>query len=126
MIDQKSVVLGVIISVVLLYGLGYLFSLIGGPITFFSSIIALIVGGIIVGYMVNQDLKTGAMHGALVGVFTAVIVVLILFLLTGGSSSVAGALLILALGYLGVFIILGLIGGISGSIISKRRNFPSD
>jgi hypothetical protein len=46
--------------------------------------------------------------------------------LTGGSSSVAGALLILALGYLGVFIILGLIGGISGSIISKRRNFPSD
>lgn len=75
---------------VLLFVLGY-------AIPSFSGFTALILAGILVGYLANQDLKNGAIHGALVGLFTAALTMLILILRTGGSQKIAGLLLILAL-----------------------------
>ncbi|HMK54029.1 MAG TPA: DUF5518 domain-containing protein [Methanobacteriaceae archaeon] len=112
MIDQKAVIIGVIVGIALILGLGYV-------IPSFSGFVALIVAGILVGYLANQDLKNGAIHGALVGLFTAAVAMLILIVRTGASQKIAGLLLILALITIGSYIILGLVGGFIGSMIKK-------
>ncbi|MEG3225547.1 MAG: hypothetical protein BME94_08605 [Methanobacteriales archaeon Met13] len=115
MIDQKSVIIGVILGMVLLFVLGY-------AIPSFSGFTALILAGILVGYLANQDLKNGAIHGALVGLFTAALTMLILILRTGGSQKIAGLLLILALITSGSYIILAMVGGLLGSMIRKSTD----
>lgn len=115
MIDQKAVIIGVTVAIVLILGLGYF-------IPNFSGFVALIIAGIVGGYLANRDLKNGAIHGALVGLLTAAGVMLILIFRTGGSQKIAGLLLILALITIGSYIILAMVGGLAGSMVRKSMD----
>lgn len=115
MIDQKSIIIGTVLAVVLVLVLGRFIPLIGG-------VIALVVAGILVGYLVNNSVKTGAVHGALVGLFTGIIYVLVIYAISGFSEEIVGGLIIYSLGSIPVYILLGLGGGLIGSVIKARQH----
>ncbi|EKF87050.1 DUF5518 domain-containing protein [Methanobacterium formicicum] len=115
MIDQKNILIGTVLAVVLVVVLGMLIPLIGG-------VIALIVAGIVVGYLVNQSVKMGAIHGALIGLFTGIIYVIIIYAVSGFSQKIIGGLIIYSLGFIPVYILLGLGGGIIGYVIKARQH----
>jgi hypothetical protein len=124
MIDQKSVIIGFIVSIVLTLTLGYLIS--AGPF------IGVLAGAIVAAYLATQktQLKVveSALHGILVGIFTGIIQILIIYVRSGFSDRIAGILIIAALILLGAYIIVGALGGIVGTLIqvkygkSKRRS----
>jgi Family of unknown function (DUF5518) len=114
MIDQKDIIIGTAVALGLLFVLGIVIPAIGG-------FIALIIAGIVVGWLVNSDLKNGAMNGALVGLFTGMITIILIFFRAGGSNSLFGGVIILTLGLIGAYVILGLVGGIIGSLITSKR-----
>jgi hypothetical protein len=113
MIDQKSVIIGLIISIALVVLLG-LISAIG-------QFIGVLVGAFIAAYLANRKNQLGivesALHGIIVGIFTGIIQILIIFAKTGFSESVAGILMIAALILIGAYIIVGALGGIVGTLI---------
>ncbi len=115
MIDQKNTLIGTVLAVVLVIVLGMFIPLIGG-------VIALIIAGILVGYLVNGNVKAGAVHGALVGLFTGIIYILIIYAYTGFSEKIIGGLIIYSLGSIPVYVLLGLGGGIIGSVIKAQQN----
>lgn len=115
MIDQKNTLIGTVLAVVLVFVLGMVIPLVGG-------IVALIIAGIFVGYQVNSTLKIGALHGALIGLFTGIIYILIIYAVTGFSQKMIGGLIIYSLGSIPVYILIGLGGGIIGSVIKSRQN----
>jgi len=114
MIDQKVTLIGTALAVVLVVVFGMFIPLIGG-------VIALIVAGIVVGYMANQNIKTGAVHGALIGLFTGIIYILVIYVISGFSQKIIGGLIIYSLGSIPVYILLGLGGGIIGSVMKTRQ-----
>lgn len=118
MIDQKNIIIGTVLAVVLVGILGNLIPLVGG-------IIAMIAAGIVVGYLVNGNFKIGAVNGALVGLFTGIAYILLIYaflVFTGKfSEKVVGGLIILSLGSIPVYTLLGLGGGIIGSVIKSRQ-----
>lgn len=63
----------------------------------------------------------GAVHGALVGLFTGIIYVLLIYIISGFSEKIIGGLIIYSLGSIPVYILLGLGGGIIGSVIKARQ-----
>jgi hypothetical protein len=113
-IDQKNIIIGVIVAFILLLVFGLFIPVIG-------IYLALIIAGILTGYRVNNSIKTGMMHGAIIGVLSGIAIITVLFLINGANSSVAGLLIILAMWYIGTFIITGLVGGALGSLIKQKR-----
>lgn len=113
-VDQRSILIGVVIAVVLYF-------LIGLILPAYSLYIAVFVAALITGYKVNQDYVTGSIHGSLVGLSTAVISILIIMIKVGFTKQIAGLIVILAVGYMGMSILLGALGGFVGSIIQMRR-----
>jgi uncharacterized protein involved in cysteine biosynthesis len=114
MIDQKITLIGTVLAVVLVVVFGMFIPLIGG-------VIALIVAGVVVGYLANQNIKTGAVHGALIGLFTGIIYVMIIYAISGFSEKIVGGLIIYSLGSIPVYILIGLGGGILGSVMKTRQ-----
>lgn len=114
MIDQKVTLIGTVLAVVLVVVFGMFIPLIGG-------VIALIVAGVVVGYLANQNIKTGAVHGALIGLFTGIIYVMIIYAISGFSEKIVGGLIIYSLGSIPVYILIGLGGGIIGSVMKTRQ-----
>lgn len=112
-INQKNILIGFIIALALILLLGYI-------IPFIGIYLAMIIAGIITGYLVNDSFKTGMIHGALIGAFSGLATIALLYLKIAGNPNLAGALIILAMYYIGVFIILGLIGGALGSLIKHQ------
>ncbi|BDZ70259.1 DUF5518 domain-containing protein [Methanobacterium petrolearium] len=128
MIDQKNVIIGTIIAVILLFILGKLLT---GPAYtgIIGSFIALIVAGIVVGYLVNNSVKIGAMNGALAGLLTGVIYIILIYLMSGFSKEVVAFLIIASMWYIPLFILLGVGGGIMGSVIKiyqQGKKSPED
>ncbi|WP_236951154.1 DUF5518 domain-containing protein [Methanobacterium subterraneum] len=114
MIDQKVILIGTVLAVALVVVFGMLIPLVGG-------VIALIVAGVVVGYLVNQNIKIGAVHGALIGLFTGIIYILIIYAISGFSEKIVGGLIIYSLGSIPVYILIGLGGGILGSVMKTRQ-----
>lgn len=112
-INQKNILIGFIIAVILILVLGYL-------VPFIGIYLALIIAGALAGYLVNNSIKTGMIHGALIGAFSGIAIIAFLYLRIAGSPSLAGALIILAMWYIGIFIILGLVGGALGSLLKQK------
>ncbi len=116
MIDQKSVIIGFIVAIVLTLTLGYLIS--AGPF------IGVLAGAIVAAYLATKktQLKVveSALHGILVGIFTGVIQILIIYVRSGFSDRVAGILIIAALILIGAYIIVGALGGIVGTLIQVK------
>ena len=113
-VDQRTILIGVVIAVVLYF-------LIGLILPAYSLYIAVFVAALITGYKVNQDYVTGSIHGSLVGLSTAVISILIIMIKVGFTKQIAGLIVILAVGYMGMSILLGALGGFVGSIVQMRR-----
>ena len=116
MIDQKSVVIGFIVSIALVLSLGFITST--GPF------IGVLAGAMIAAYLANRKnhLKVveSALHGILVGIFTGVVQILIIYVRLGFSQKVAGILIIAALVLIGAYIIIGALGGIVGTLIQVK------
>ena len=119
MIDQKVILIGTAMAVVLVIVFGMFIPLVGG-------VIALIVAGVVVGYLANQNIKTGAVHGALIGLFTGIIYVIMIYAISGFSEEIIGGLIIYSLGSIPVYILLGLGGGIIGSGMKTRQQYVDE
>ena len=125
MIDQKSVIIGFIVSIVLVLVLGFVLPNIGlGLIVPFAQFFAVLVGALVAGYLATEKnqmkVVESALHGILVGVFTGIVQILIIFVKSGFSQKVAGILIIAALVLIGAYIIIGALGGIIGTLIQVK------
>lgn len=112
-VNQKMVIIGFVVAMILVLALGYI-------IPFFGIYLAMIIAGLLTGYLVNNSIKTGMIHGALIGAFSGIATILLLYLRIAGNPQLAGALIVLAMWYIGIFIILGLVGGALGSLIKQK------
>ncbi len=123
-IDQKNIVIGVIVSIILIIVFGYIIPSIGTYLGYSISSIGIYLAPIIacafIGYRVNNDIKYGMIHGGIIGLFSGIAVVAIYYLRIAGNPKLTGILLILGLWSMGVFIILGLVGGAIGYLIKQR------
>lgn len=117
-IDQKNIVIGFVISIILFIVFGFVIPSIG-------IYLAPVIAGIFVGYKINENIKLGMIHGAIIGVFSGIAVIALLYLRIGGNTKLAGLLLIYSLWYIGIFILLGLIGGALGYLIKKQQDNKS-
>jgi len=124
MINQKSVLIGTLISIILLFLLGTFVGLFG----FYA---AVFIGALVATFLASgkAQLKVveSGLHGIIVGIFTGVIYILFTYAYSGFSKVVAGILIYFALVLIGGFIIVGALGGIVGLLISvKSGNIGSD
>lgn len=124
MINQKSVLIGTLISIILLFFLGTFLGLFG----FYA---AVFIGALVATFFASGKARLkvveSGLHGIIVGIFTGVIYVLFTYAYSGFSKVVAGILIYFALVLIGGFIIVGALGGIVGLLISvKSGNMGSD
>ncbi len=120
MIDKKAVIIGFVVSLALVFGLGYVLPGIG-------LFIAVLVGSFVAGYMAtNKKLIEGALHGIIVGIFTGVVQILIIYVRSGFSETVASILIIFALVLIGAYIIIGALGGLVGTLIQVKYGKPKE
>lgn len=122
MIDQKSVIIGFIVSIILVLGLGYFTAL--------GQFIGVLVGAIIAAYLANKKIQLtvveAALHGILVGIFTGIVQILLIFYRSGFSQKVASILIIASLVLIGAYIIIGALGGIVGTLIQVKTGKSKD
>jgi hypothetical protein len=116
MIDQKAVIIGFIVSVVLVLALGFFL-----PV---GQFIAVLAGAMITGYIANSKnqlkIVESALHGILVGIFTGVVQILFVYVRSGFSDTIASILIVAALVLIGAYIIVGALGGIVGTLIHVK------
>ena len=116
MIDQKAVIIGFIVSVVLVLALGFFL-----PV---GQFIAVLAGAMIAGYIANSKnqlkIVESALHGILVGIFTGVVQILFVYVRSGFSDTIASILIVAALVLIGAYIIVGALGGIVGTLIHVK------
>lgn len=117
MINQKSILIGTLVSIVLLALLSTVLGLLG----FY---IAVFIGALVAAYLATgkEQLKVveSGLHGIIVGIFTGLVYVLFVYAYSGFSKIVAGILIYAALVLIGGFIIVGALGGIIGLLISVK------
>ncbi len=132
MIDQKSVLIGFIISIILVFSLGYVALMIGLGVNLsgYGLFISVLIGSMIAGYLASKNaqlkLVEASLHGILVGVFTGIAYILITYAISGFSESVASILIIFALVLIGAYIIIGALGGLVGMVIGIRFGRPKE
>ena len=113
MIDKKSIIIGLIVSIVLIVSLGYV--AVAGPF------IGVLIGAMITSYFANKknQLKVveSALNGILVGIFAGLFQILIIYAKSGFAENIAGILLVGALVIVGAYIIIGALGGLVGTLV---------
>lgn len=123
MIDQKSVVIGLAVSIILVLALGATLSSILGQF------LAVLIGTIITGYLASRKnqitVVETSLHGILVGIFTGIAQILIIYFRTGFSNKIVGVLITDALVIIGAYIIIGALGGIVGMLLQLRSGKSS-
>ena len=117
MIDKKSVIIGLIVSIlVLIVSLYY--------VKVEVAFIGVLLGAIIASYLANKknQLKVveSALHGILVGIFAGVVQILIIYTKNGFSENIAIILLIGAAVLIGAYIIVGALGGLVGTLLNVK------
>jgi hypothetical protein len=133
MVNWKAIGLGVIITLILVY--------LGKYIPHLDNPIAPIIGGIFAGYVVGGSYKNGVIYGGLSAGIAGFVYTLLVIILSAGialattvsmntvPNSVSGesgivtvSIIILgAFSAFGIYLILGLIGGIIGIAIRERN-----
>ncbi len=117
MIDKKSVIVGLIVSVLVLIVSLYFVKV---EVAF----IGVLLGAIIASYLANKknQLKVveSALHGILVGIFAGVVQILIIYTKNGFSENIAIILLIGAAVLIGAYIIVGALGGLVGTLLNVK------
>jgi fructose-specific phosphotransferase system IIC component len=97
----------------------YMVANFSGESILFSSFL---LGGIIVGYMVNESWKTGAINGLISGVLAAVIVNLIsvILLVSQGYGSYLTVILSSLALYIVMELVLSTVGGVFGFLVRSE------
>ncbi|MDD3984741.1 MAG: DUF5518 domain-containing protein [Methanobacterium sp.] len=121
MMDKKPIFIGFLIALILVLIMGYIL-----PI---GQFIAVLIGATVTEYLANKKTKItvieAALHGILVGIFTAIAQISVVFIRSGFSETTANILLTAALVLMGAYIIIGALGGITGILINlKPTNSP--
>lgn len=89
--------------------------------------IAVLLGAIAVGYMINGTIKDGAIHGAIIGIIVVIIATALLLIQYAGVLALVGTALYQSIALQIVFgIIFGLIGGIIGTLINSESLVPEE
>lgn len=133
MVNQKSIIIGILVAIALYLIIGapaYLVQIglvpsyavkIGMIISSCAPYLAVFIAALIVGYKVNQNFTNGAIHGSLVGVFTAIVLILLIMFRVGSTEKIGGLLIIIAVGLIGMSVLIGALGGLLGSLIKSKR-----
>lgn len=123
MIDQKSVVIGLAVSIILVLALGAAVSSILGQF------VAVLIGTIITGYLASRrnqlTVVETSLHGILVGIFTGIAQILIIYFRTGFSNKIVGVLITDGLVIIGAYIIIGALGGLVGMLLQLKSEKSS-
>ena len=112
MINQKSIILGFLVAVVLYFAVGFI-------LPAYSVLIAVLLAALFTGYIATRDYMEGAIHGSLVGIFTAVFLIIFILVRSGEAEKIAGLLIILAVLYIGMSVLIGALGGFLGALINQ-------
>ncbi len=89
--------------------------------------LAVILGGAIVGYMIEGTIKDGAIHGAIIGLVIALISIVLLLIQISGLLALVGAQIIQSIAILAIFeVVFGVIGGILGALINSESLVPEE
>ena len=112
MINQKSIILGFLVAVVLYFAVGLI-------LPAYSVLIAVLLAALFTGYISTRDYMEGAIHGSLVGIFTAVFLIIFILVRSGEAEKIAGLLIILAVLYIGMSVLIGALGGFLGALINQ-------
>ena len=117
MIDKKSIIIGLIVSILVLLVSLYFVKV---EVAF----IGVLVGAIIASYLANRKnrLKVveSALHGVLVGIFVGVVQILIIYTKNGFTENIVIILLIGASVLIGAYIIVGALGGLVGTLLNVK------
>lgn len=113
MVNWKALILGFILTVIFALILNHFMGEYG-------SYISILAACAIIGYIVNENYVNGAIHGALIGVIGSLLGIIILFAVAGFLVIKAAILVILM--KIAIDIILGAVGGVSGSILNGKKS----
>jgi hypothetical protein len=117
MIDKKSIIIGLIVSILVLLVSLYFVKV---EVAF----IGVLIGAIIASYLANRKnrLKVveSALHGVLVGILVGVVQILIIYTKNGFTENIVIILLIGASVLIGAYIIVGALGGLVGTLLNVK------
>ncbi|TMS41168.1 MAG: hypothetical protein FGO69_09160 [Methanobacterium sp.] len=89
-----------------------------------GSYLAVLLGGVAIAYMIDANIKDGAIHGAILGLIIGLVTIIIqiIYIVLIGFSAFLGTILTdpnLIIGLV-LIIVIGLIGGILGALINSE------
>ena len=117
MIDKKSIIIGLIVSILVLLVSLYFVKV---EVAF----IGVLVGAIIASYLANRKNRLrvveSALHGVLVGILVGVVQILIIYTKNGFTENIVIILLIGASVLIGAYIIVGALGGLVGTLLNVK------
>ena len=115
-IKWRPVLIGALVVAAL-----YMVANFSGESLLFSSFL---LGGIIVGYMVNMNWKKGAINGLIAGIVAALIVnvISIILLVSQGYAAYLSVILSSLVVYLVMELVLSAVGGVFGSLIRSESS----
>ncbi len=120
MIDKKSIVIGFIVSIVLVFSLAFIIISLGLGIfvASFGPFIGVLTGSIIAGYLAkSKKVVGGALNGVIVGILAGIVQILTIYARNGFSEKILPVLIIAALILIGAYIIIGALGGLVGMLL---------
>ncbi len=117
MIDKKSIIIGLIVSILVLLVSLYFVKV---EVAF----IGVLVGAIIASYLANRKNRLrvveSALHGVLVGILVGVVQILIIYTKNGFTENIVIILLVGASVLIGAYIIVGALGGLVGTLLNVK------
>jgi len=88
-----------------------------------DSYLAVLLGAVAVGYMIDGTIKDGVIHGAILGLILGLIVIVVLIIQIAGYGllgALGGSILQSVLLLVVVQIVIGLIGGVLGALFNSE------
>lgn len=85
--------------------------------------LAVLLGGVAVGYMIDGTLKDGVIHGGILGLIIGIVTIVVLIIQIasyGLLGAIAGSVIQSIIVLLIIEIVIGLIGGVLGAIINSE------
>ena len=88
-----------------------------------GSYLAVLLGGVAIAYMIDANIKDGAIHGAILGLIIGIVTIVVLLIQIasyGLLGAIAGAIIQSIIVLIIITIVIGLIGGIIGALINSE------
>lgn len=117
MFNTKGILIGTVMASIL----AIVFEFIFGP---WGGYLGIFLAGVVSVYMLETDYKNGAIHGAIIGVLTALVFIILLFIVAAANGEpvglylVGGGIITVLITMIAYGVIVG-IGGITGVFAKK-------